>query len=371
MLWASDRAPGLRVAVSDKGFGQNAQFNIGRYQRDALRDSRVGAFLLDRRWAGASNTVIASDGQIRFGGVNTIGWQMGLSRAKASANADSQDGAASYVWYEHRGRHWRVFTGNLNITPNYQAQTGFVRRTGINQTSGNYGYEFQPKEKSWWVSMRPFIAPRLLRADDGRIDESYFDPGASLRFARGVEFYVYHSWKRDSFAGRDFRYEANIAYYTINSFKKITFDGRAQWGEAVLFDARNPVIGRSLDQNHTLTFRPNERFNNSLLYLSNRMADKQTGARLLRQDIFRNRMTCQFNRAHSFRSLLDYDTARRQFGASLLYAFEPRPNTAFFFGYNDLLFNAYDPLAQRRLTEEGLIRQRRTLFFKLSYNFRL
>jgi hypothetical protein len=349
ILSASDRAPGLRVAATDQGFGENAQFNIFRYQRDVLRDSRVGAFVLDRRWAGTSNTVVSSDGQIRFGGVNTIGWQAGLARTRFVAGAEMKQGAASYVWYEHRGRHWRALTNNLNLTRDYRAQTGFVRRTGINQTSGNYGYEFQPKEKSWWVAVRPFIVPRLLRTDDGRIDESYADPGASLRFARGIDFYAYHSWKRDSFAGRNFRYQAEIVNYTINSFKKITFEGRVQWGEAVLFDARNPVIGRNLDQSHTLTLRPNDRFNNSLLYLSNRIADKRTGARLLRQDILRNRTTYQFSRWHSFRSLLDYDTARRQFGASLLYAYEPRPNTAFFFGYNDLLFNAYDPLTQRRL----------------------
>jgi hypothetical protein len=142
------------------------------------------------------------------------------------------------------------------------------------------------------------------------------------------------------------------------------------WGEAVLFDPRNPAIGSNLDQMHTITFRPTERFNNALLYLSNRITDKRTAARLLRQDIFRNRTAYQFSRAHSFRSLLDYDTSRRQFGASLLYGYEPRPNTAFFFGYNDLLFNAYDPLTQRRLIGESLERQRRTLFFKLSYNSR-
>jgi hypothetical protein len=370
LLSASDRAPGLRVAATDNGFGENAQFNLVRYQRDVLRDSRVGAFALDRRWAGASNTVLASDGQIRFRGVNTIGWQAGFARTRFVAGEESKQGFAGYIWYEHRGRHWRVFTNNLRITPDYRAQTGFVRRAGINQTSGNYGYEFQPKEKSWWVSVRPFIVPRLLRTDDGRIDESYADPGADLRFARGVSFYAYHSWKRDSFAGRNFRYQAGIVNYTLNSFKKITFDGRVQFGEAVLFDPRNPAIGRNLEQSHTITWRPNGRFNNSLLYLSNRITDKRTGARLLRQDILRNRTTYQFSQAHSFRSLLDFDTARRQFGAGLLYAYEPRPNTAFFFGYNDLLFNAYDPLERRRAPGAGFLRQRRTVFFKLSYNFR-
>jgi hypothetical protein len=205
VLSASDRAPGLRVAATEKGYGENAQFNIFRLQRDVLRDSRIGGFVMDRRWAGTSNTVIASDGQIRFLGVNTLGWQAALSRTRTLAGAESKEGYATYVWHEHRGRHLRAFTNNLKITGDYQAQMGFVRRAGFNQTSGNYGYEFQPKEKSWWVSVRPFIVPRLLRTDEGRIDESYADPGASLYFARGINFYVYHSWKRDNFAGRNFR----------------------------------------------------------------------------------------------------------------------------------------------------------------------
>ncbi len=40
-------------------------------------------------------------------------------------------------------------------------------------------------------------------------------------------------------------------------------------------------------------------------------------------------------------------------------------------GYNDLLYHSYDPLGQRRDPGAGLFRLRRTLFLKLSYNFRV
>lgn len=108
--------------------------------------------------------------------------------------------------------------------------------------------------------------------------------------------------------------------------------------------------------------------NAALSYRSDRINEKATNRRRLRQDIIRSRTTYQFTRAHAVRTLLDYDTAARQFGASLLYAWEPRPNTALFLGYNDLLYNGYDPLNRERAPE--LFRQRRTLFMKWSYQFR-
>lgn len=96
----------------------------------------------------------------------------------------------------------------------------------------------------------------------------------------------------------------------------------------------------------------------------------RTGNRFFNQKILRNRTTWQFNPYHSLRGIFDYDTAQRQFGASLLYAQVPRPNTTFYLGWNDLLFNGYDPLLEERRRGVGLVQQRRTFFVKLSYNFR-
>jgi hypothetical protein len=220
------------------------------------------------------------------------------------------------------------------------------------------------------VSVRPFIVPQLIKTWDGQIDESYFDPGFDLRLARGVSFYVYHTWSQEYFGGRKLAHQSEVVNYTIQTFKRVSFEGRFRIGEGVFFDSRQPAVGNRMEMEHTIVFKPASRLNTSLLYLSDRIDEKRSGRKLLRQDIIRSRTAWQFTRSHAVRTIFDYDTSRRQFGASLLYAYEPRPNTAFFFGYNDLLFNAYDPLLQRRAPGEGLERQRRTLFFKLSYNFR-
>ena len=72
-----------------------------------------------------------------------------------------------------------------------------------------------------------------------------------------------------------------------------------------------------------------------------------TGAQFFDQNILRNRTIYQFKRWQAVCAIVDYDTGR-QFGASVLYAYTPKPNTALYFGYSDLLYNGFDPLAEQR-----------------------
>ena len=118
----------------------------------------------------------------------------------------------------------------------------------------------------------------------------------------------------------------------------------------------------------TVTLRPSNRLNSEFLYLKSQLTSKLSDARFFNQDIIRNRTIYQLTRSQAIRSILEYDTSRRQMGLSFLYSYTPRPNTALYIGYNDLLFNGLDPLKGTRMP--GLFRKQRTLFAKLSYNFR-
>ncbi|HEY7547630.1 MAG TPA: DUF5916 domain-containing protein, partial [Blastocatellia bacterium] len=363
LMSASDRAPGLALSPDEEGAGEKAYFNIARYRRDILKDSSVGAFLTDRRFAGSSNTLVAADGQLLFGRIHTLGFQTALSRTR-EREGENEDGGAAYFWYELRGRHWRIFLNELKITDDYDSQTGFVRRAGFNSNSINFGYEFQPKEKSWYVKIRPFIVAKYLRTSEGLVDESFFDPGADMTLARGIEIYAYHSFHKDGFAGREFPYQFNVIYYTINTFKRISFDGYVQFGEGVNFDPAHAVVGKAFDSSLAVTIKPTGNLNLEFLHIKSNLEDKSTGRRLFNQDVFRNRATYQFTRNNSFRSIFEYDTSARRAGLSLLYSYTPRTNTALFFGYNDLIFNGFDPIERARA--EGLFRLRRVFFVKAS-----
>jgi hypothetical protein len=283
-------------------------------------------------------------------------------------SGQQRDGAATYAWLDHQGRHVRVFLNDLRLSSDYRSLAGFVRRTGIRSNSANLGYEFQ-KEKSWFVKMRPFTVIKYAKTAEGLVDESYIDPGVDLTLPRGISLYIYRSWHEDSFVGREFPYQFNVVSYTINTFKRVSFDGRFQFGEGVNFDPRNATVGDQIDSRFQMTIKPSNRLNTEMLYLKSSLKESRSGARLFNQDIIRNRTVYQFTRNNAARLIAEYDTARRRTGLSLLYSYTPRPNTALFVGYNDLIFNGFDPLVERR--SPGLFRLRRTFFTKLSYNFRL
>ncbi len=378
-LHAADAAPGLRVAGTDAAFGRNAQYNIFRYGRDIGRQTSVGAILTDRRFAGSSNTLVAVDGRIRFKEKHLFAFQISDSWTRdlpfvdtvtgATREGARRSGGALYFVYNFQGRKWDFGGSDSHVARDFRPGAGFIRRTGYDRDYAYVGYTFRPPKKTWWVSARPFVVGLLFRTTGGRLDDSFLDPGFDLKFARGVSIYTYHSNRRYFFAGRSFATQATVIDFEINSFKRFAAEGRLEFGSGVNFDPERAVRGRALDQRFLITFRPNNNLNTSLLYLGSRLSSfDRGGERLFNQDIIRSRTTYQLTRFNALRAILDYDTSRRQTGISVLYAYTPRPNTALYIGYNDLLFNGIDPLAGTRA--QGLFRQRRTLFTKLSYNFR-
>jgi hypothetical protein len=318
------------------------------------------------RFGGSANLVAAADGNLRFKGAQVLGFQAAYSAARTHEGQDLR-GGAHYVWYELQGRHWRIFLNELRIAPDYRNALAYVRRTGIHANALTLGYEFQPSAATWWVRVRPFTAARLLRTRDGLIDESYADPGVDITLARDIRLYLYHSFHRDAFGGREFPYTFNVADTTFNTFKRLTVAWRIQVGEGVNFDPQRPVVGDSLDMSLTMTFKPIEPLDQQVLFLTSRLDDQATSARLFQQDIYRSRTNYQFTRSHAARAILEYNTRTGQLASSLLYSYTPQANTAVYVGYGDVRSDvALDPAANPRRWEP----LQRTAFVKVSVGLR-
>jgi hypothetical protein len=148
----------------------------------------------------------------------------------------------------------------------------------------------------------------------------------------------------------------------------VGLEWRLQWGEGVNFDPARTAVGDALDWRFALTFKPNDRWSTEALWLKSRLLEKRTGARLFNQDIARLRTAFQFTRDHGARFIGEYDTRARRVSLSLLYSYTPRPNTAVYVGYGDLLYEGLDPIDLT--TRPGWNRLRQQLFLKLSYGFR-
>jgi hypothetical protein len=362
IIAAADRAPGLRVAAEARGAGDRAQVFVGRYQRDILQNSTVGGFLTNYRFAGFQNTAASIDGQLRLP-LNTIGFQLSKSWS-ANPSAVSSSGHGSYVWYDHVGRHWRIFLNDQRTSDNYESRLAFVRRTGFRANLTTIAYEFQAAKNTWWVRVRPFVVARRLETSAGLVDESYVDPGFDLRLARDVSVYTYYSFHQDAFLGREYPYQFFATSFTFNTLKKVTFEGRVQIGQGVNFDPARPMVGDALDTSLTVNVKPFAALDSQFLIL-NSLLDSGEGISLFSQRIIRNRTNLQWTRNHGTRAITEYNTATRQLSVSLLYGWTPRPATAIYVGYGDVLDRDVTP--HRITADNRLFRVRNTCFVKVSY----
>jgi hypothetical protein len=140
--------------------------------------------------------------------------------------------------------------------------------------------------------------------------------------------------------------------------------GRVQVGERVNFDPAYTVVGRALDTNVTVTFKPTAQLDSEWLLLRSQLRDPLDDRLLFRQTVLRNRTNYQFTRSHAARLITEYNTFTNRLSLSALYGWTPQPNTSIFVGYGDILDDvAVDARRQWQRT-------RRTLFVKLSRGLR-
>lgn len=370
-LAASDASAGLRIDPSNENFGKNALYNVFRYQRDILKDSAVGIFLTDRRFAGSSNTVAAVEGRIRLDKVNTLNTQFSFSNTKP-LGGPAQQAYAHNIRFTHFSKNWHIYLSDELVQPDFNALAGFVVRKDYHEYSIDVGYEWRPKENSsmskWLVYVWPYIVYARSRTLKGNPEISFTDPSVEIVLKGNIQINYWYSFGEEGFAGKVFRPQYQNVSWSANGFNRVNFSGNFIWGEGIRFDPSNPELGVLFQTRQSVTLRPFAKLNTEFLYLKSKLSRKTTGENYFNQDIMRNRTIFQFNQYNAIRSIVDYDTSTSRLGFSLLYSYTPRPNTAMYFGYGDELYNGYDPLFDRRTT--GLIRQTRSLFAKFSYNWR-
>ena len=365
-LSANDKAPGLRISPDEDGYKHGTAINILRVKQDILKDSAVGLTVTDWRFNGSANTVAAIDGNIRFRKV------YGFAFAGAFTHTRDQSvngpGGAYILRLNRDGRRLKYTLNDRHITDDYRAFLGFTRTNEIHLDFLKVEYHFRPEKSAWLVDIAPYAEGNYERTTKGVVQDAWFDQGAIMQLKHNINLTLVNSFDRAGFAGKNLPYHFNSVFFNARAMKTFSTNGYITVGTWPNFDPLNAVVGDFIEINADNSFKPNNKLEFGVLYLKSRLNDKATGQRIFNQEIIRNRVVFQFTRNTFVRSILEYDTLNRSISVSELFGYTPRPNTAVYVGYGDLLYNGFDPIAQIR--SPGLFRLRRSFFIKLSYNYR-
>jgi hypothetical protein len=141
---AGKNAVGLIDIQTDDYFSRPGEnFLVGRVSRDVLSRSRIGAILVNKESGGGSaryNRTFGADANIALG-KNT---QVNSFIAKTSTPGRDGRDMSYYGRIAYRDPSWNLYLNYLDVQENFNAEVGFVQRTGIKTTKAHFSRTPRP-----------------------------------------------------------------------------------------------------------------------------------------------------------------------------------------------------------------------------------
>ena len=365
VLVANDAAPGKFDDPNAYGFGETANFVIGRARYDIYPQSYLGAIMTDREFLDSYSRVAGVDGQFRLGQTHRAQF-LAVTSSHRDLEGNALSGPMFNAEIRRDSRHLSYSLDFNSIDPDFRTDAGFVRRVDMQQLDADIEYEWWPE--SWLISWGPQFRYRRNVDHAGVLQDEDFRADLSARFARNVFFRADAQREMERFEGIDFHKTRFSVRNGISTSRRFSLFYGIDWGEQIRF-IENPFLGRMLDYNIGLTLLPTSRLNTRFDLDTARFNDMHTGALVFDVKILRAFTTYQFTDRLLVRNILEHNTGNGKVGINLLFTYRVNAGTAFYIGYDDRLQEGIY-LDRERFYNRDLQRQQRAFFTKLQYLFR-
>ncbi len=404
VLVADDRGPGQTVANTDPEFRKRAYFAISRIRRDFGEKVSVGAFYTGREFDGGFNRVGGLDARIKLGEK----WVASLgAAASATRGTDSmyRSGTAYDARLEYADIHWQNGIEYHDVELGFQTDTGFFRRPDIRRVLGGLNYNFRPESGKILAWGPSFTAGQSYDHKNDHLDDIW-DLSGHIDLPSQTTVRFGYGWLRETLRpqdfstllrNRDYHEPYNFISFRTTPLRQLSFDAFISPGATINYNPPKglaPLLADEILMNASMTIRPFTSLVVDSTYLLDRLRDHLANVSMFTNHIIRSKWNYQFTRELSFRLILQYSAIlpnpsftslerTKNLNTDFLITYLIHPSTAFYLGYNSN-FENIDPALCRRLPSgfcdpEGpglllrsgpLKNDGRTLFIKLSYNFR-
>lgn len=362
-LYAIDDAP---VAIA--GTPEHAQVSVLRYKRSLQQDSYLGGFYVGREQGELSNRVGGMDGSIRLGRASSLGFHAFESDTSARDAAPGARGHAVGADFTRETRRWTLYLSGLDVSKDFQAETGYLTRTGLGQLLSAGYYRFYPKSRVWRRVQVGAVTQHTRDAESG-LWEAYNEANTQLLLARATTFNLYCSSSTEVFRGQEFGTSGCNTNVSMQLHKRLRLQATGARRNAIYYAAL-PFGGRSTRGSLSLVYQPREQWSTALDVTYANFDRASTGTRLYDYTIVRNKTTFQLNRYLFFRGIAEYNSYHRQLVTDFLASFTYIPGTVVHVGYGSLYekrrWDGWEYVRDGSLHE-----MRRGLFLKASYLWRL
>lgn len=132
---------------TDDAFGvPGANFFVGRYSRDVMKRSRVGAIFINKDEVGGTtghyNRTMGVDANLALSPTLSV---QGYA-AKTQTPGKEGDDMAMFSRVSYRDQKLYMYLNYIDVEQNFNAEAGFVQRTGIRTTKAHFNPTPRPKK---------------------------------------------------------------------------------------------------------------------------------------------------------------------------------------------------------------------------------
>jgi hypothetical protein len=308
---------------------------VGRYKRNLLRTSWVGAIITDRESPVANdyNRVYGPDVHFQFFQRLEIDSYV----LRSDTPGRSGDNMARNFLMAWRDDELTISTEHNAVEPNFNPEVGFVRRSNMSQYSGDVSWRPQLRRSA---TIRNLIASTSLdyfeggstgeietRTQEGTLGVQFANNGsvnvtANQTFDRLVRPFAIRS--NLSLPVGDYEYTRYTARINSGSNRKIGMTGNVNWGE--FWNGHNTAFTAEMD------IRPNYHVNIDLSYSRNHVTlpngEFTTG-------LVGMRLLYGFSPRTFFNAFLQYNADTHQVSSNLRFNFTHHPLSDIYVVYND------------------------------------
>ena len=327
---------GMLDIQTDNAFGKPGDnFFVGRYSRDILKRSRVGALFVNKE------SVNGSDHYNRTMGVDAnlaIGRNVQVNSYLAKTATPGKDGkdVAFYGRIAYRDPKWNLYLNYLDVQDNFNAEAGFVQRTGVRTTKALVSPTPRPKTGNIKV-MEPMYGITYITDQTNRLvgRQHHLMHGTTLRDDSFINVIYQHVL---DVLDRPFRiqptvvipvgsYLMNEAIFTYNTSPGKRVYERLTWSPAEFYGGTRQSVTAAAG------VRASSRFSTELQY--NRNDVKMPWGNFL-VNLTTVRLDYTFSPRMTIRSLTQYNTSTHEINNNVRFNFIHRPGSDLYVVYNDL-----------------------------------
>ncbi len=345
----------LNMETDDISGVDLTNYTLVRARRDLFKKSDIGAFFTNKvSKDGEFNRLIGTDANFNFFKFLDISAFLFKTDGPGAGGKD----LSSYVEVGWKDDLLDIAARHLTVDENFDPQMGYVARTAIRKTSGDFGLTFRPRQKAPWIRyFGPVFSADYITDPEGNPESksamaywtvmlrsgSEIQGGRISYFERLVKPFQVHPTQ--AISPGDYRFDEN--YVSFVSDRKGLFMGSVRIGSGSFYNGDRNTYTLSGD------FQPGYQFRAGLSWGHNDV-DLPTGS--FTTNVLGARLGYAFSTSHYFNALIQYNSTTRETAGNIrLNLFHSPTNDCY------LVFN------ERRLSDGSLLD--RALILKLTRIF--